>query len=755
MKTMIRSLLVMITIIAISTQSTAQWVQTNGPYSGDIQCLALSGTNLFAGISTSLNGETSYGCGVYLSTNNGTSWTQTGLANTSVSALVVSPVSGGIGQRIDSLSSTNLFAGTGEPFNLGEIIGQGVFLSTNNGTSWSAVNLGLTDPSVYALVVSPNESGGMNLFAGTASGGVFVSTNNGTTWNTTGLTDICVFALVVSHNEAGGTNLFAGTDEGVFLSTNNGKSWAAVNTGLTDGFVISLAVSPASGGTGSTNLFAGTYGGGVFLSTNNGTTWNTTGLTNTYVRTLAVSDSNIFAGTDHGEVFRSTNNGASWTPVKIGLRNTVVTAFAFNGTNLFSGTNGAGVFLSTDNGTSWNSASTGLRNTCVYTLVVSPASDGTGSTNLFAGTDYGVFLSTNNGTTWNITGLTNTFVRTLVVCGEYLFAVADGVFRSSNNGASWTPANTGLTNTSILALAVSGNNIFAGTIGGGVFLSTNNGTTWNTAGLTNNCVTAIAISGANLFAGTSHYSGNAGVFLSTNKGTSWSATSLTNTYVEAFAVSSNATGGTNLFAGTDDGTYLSTNNGTSWSAVNTGLRGHPVMSFTVSGTNLFAGTYSGGVCLSTNNGTSWTSVNTGLTGNFVLTLAISPNGANQGLDSPSGMNLFAGNYDGVWRRPLSEMIATSVKQTSTPLPERFELEQNYPNPFNPSTTIEYNIPQESQATVKIFDLLGREVAVLVNERKDAGRYSMQWNGEQFASGIYFYALQAGEFHETKRMSLIK
>ena len=98
---------------------------------------------------------------------------------------------------------------------------------------------------------------------------------------------------------------------------------------------------------------------------------------------------------------------------------------------------------------------------------------------------------------------------------------------------------------------------------------------------------------------------------------------------------------------------------------------------------------------------------------------------------------------------------TAVQDGFTMLPTTIFLRQNFPNPFNPITTIKYNIPQESQVTAKIFDILGREVAVLVNEKKDAGNYSVQWNGEQFASGIYFYALQAGEFHETKRMSLIK
>ena len=89
------------------------------------------------------------------------------------------------------------------------------------------------------------------------------------------------------------------------------------------------------------------------------------------------------------------------------------------------------------------------------------------------------------------------------------------------------------------------------------------------------------------------------------------------------------------------------------------------------------------------------------------------------------------------------------------LPSDYLLEQNYPNPFNPSTTIEYAIPKQSFVTLKIFDLLGREVATLVNEKKDAGNYYVVWDAKQLSTGIYFYTLQAGQFRQAKRMLLIK
>jgi hypothetical protein len=89
------------------------------------------------------------------------------------------------------------------------------------------------------------------------------------------------------------------------------------------------------------------------------------------------------------------------------------------------------------------------------------------------------------------------------------------------------------------------------------------------------------------------------------------------------------------------------------------------------------------------------------------------------------------------------------------MPKKFTLLQNYPNPFNPTTTIAYTISQQSHVLLTIYDLLGREAAVLVNERKEAGRYSMQWDASAVPSGIYFYRLEAGAFSTAKKLIVLK
>ncbi len=87
--------------------------------------------------------------------------------------------------------------------------------------------------------------------------------------------------------------------------------------------------------------------------------------------------------------------------------------------------------------------------------------------------------------------------------------------------------------------------------------------------------------------------------------------------------------------------------------------------------------------------------------------------------------------------------------------EFMSLSQNYPNPFNPTTRIVYQIPEKGNVTLKVFDMLGKEIATLVEEYRDEGRYEVEFNASEFSSGAYFYRIQAGDFVETKKMILMK
>jgi len=107
-------------------------------------------------------------------------------------------------------------------------------------------------------------------------------------------------------------------------------------------------------------------------------------------------------------------------------------------------------------------------------------------------------------------------------------------------------------------------------------------------------------------------------------------------------------------------------------------------------------------------------------------------------------------YDGSNVTPL-----VGISNNGGEIPEAFSLSQNYPNPFNPTTNIKFAIPQASFVTLKVYDMLGREVASLISENMTAGSYTVDWNALNFTSGVYFYKISAGNFTDTKRMVLVK
>ncbi|MFZ4590687.1 MAG: T9SS type A sorting domain-containing protein, partial [Ignavibacteria bacterium] len=113
------------------------------------------------------------------------------------------------------------------------------------------------------------------------------------------------------------------------------------------------------------------------------------------------------------------------------------------------------------------------------------------------------------------------------------------------------------------------------------------------------------------------------------------------------------------------------------------------------------------------------------------------------------------NGDGVWKRPLSEMILTSGEGNSAEVPSKYNLNQNYPNPFNPSTNIKFTAANSGVVNITVFDVKGQKVEELVNSSYNPGTYEVKWNASKYSSGIYFYTMKTDKYSETKRMLLVK
>jgi hypothetical protein len=156
-----------------------------------------------------------------------------------------------------------------------------------------------------------------------------------------------------------------------------------------------------------------------------------------------------------------------------------------------------------------------------------------------------------------------------------------------------------------------------------------------------------------------------------------------------------------------------------------------------------------GIYVSFDYGLSWKKINEGF----------NPNGCFISLYINS--NIIYGGLDNIWTRRLSEIIA--IEPISTVIPRQYYLSQNYPNPFNPTTKIKFDIAQHTRysllggdrVSLKVYDIMGRELATLVNEQLLPGTYSVDWNASAFPSGIYFYKIISGDYTETKRMIFIK
>ena len=285
-------------------------------------------------------------------------------------------------------------------------------------------------------------------------------------------------------------------------------------------------------------------------------------------------------------------------------------------------------------------------------------------------------------------------------CSTY---IPEGFRRSS-----WTEANAGLPVLPILALASNGQDLYAGAFSEGVYRSTNNGMSW--------------FSASNGLPDTS--------------------------YVSFLVADSNR-----VFAGMSmSGVYYSSDYGANWNDISQSIPYYDVWTLALIDSILFVGSIGEGVFLTKDNGITWTQVNEGLTNLSIRSLMITDNNY-----------LFAGTNNGfVCYRPLVEMI-TDVRNDVLS-PAEFILSQNYPNPFNPVTRIKYNIPvgvrlagggQAQYVKLTVFDMLGREVEILVNERKAPGNYEVEFDASNLSSGVYFYRLQAGDFINTKKMILLK
>ncbi len=281
-----------------------QWVNVIGPPVGAVNCFAVDSTKIYAGTADS---------GIYVSTNDGISWSMIGgsLDVPSTTALWA--------------NSENLIAGT---------FTDGLYRSNNLGESWEHISAGDSD---YDWTLF-DDSG--TIFAGTLDSGIYRRSDMGESWQqvNNGIT----FFSIRAFTAIGGVLLAGAHGGGIFRSTDNGDSWTPSSTGLPEGFIHALTAS-------GTTAFAGTHYDAVYRSTDSGVTWVSagSGIVNPYVTALAVSGNSVFVSTSDG-IYQSTNMGDIWVKQVVGIPDTTtVLSLAVNGTTIVAGTSSSGLFQTT------------------------------------------------------------------------------------------------------------------------------------------------------------------------------------------------------------------------------------------------------------------------------------------------------------------------------------------------------------------------------------------------------------------------
>ncbi len=614
---------------------------------------------------------------------------------------------------------------------------RGVDRSTDQGLTWSPLDIGFP---LYGISVSSLAINGSTLFLGSPWYGVYASPDSGTTWvrKSTGLTDTTIMALIADSGY-----LLAGSDgDGVFVSSDNGEHWQPSSSGIGVGNaqrVYGFASVPGV-------IVAGTRAG-AYRSTDHGATWTVaaSGLTSMDVASLGVVGNDLLAGTYGSGVYRSTNGGIDWEPSSSGWPFGNVRGFSAAAGTLFGCNYGKPVvFRSTNGGLDWFPSGTGIRSAPIRSLTA------VGKT-ILVGTNEGLEVSSDSGRTWTeIAQFTNRTIYNFGVFGSRVYACTggDGVFASTDQGSTWFDANGNLPSGGwrpVYSIAVDSSFIYIGT-GMGIFRSSDQGTTWGPAmnGMSDSVAFAICSAGGTLFAGTSTL-----MFVSTNHGTAWtpstsglpvytitSIVSLDNAVLAAYALGGNPT------------VYKTTDNGQSWSPVSQGLATYSttIQTLCVNGHDVFGGTNANGVWRSTDKGDTWSDISDGLSGP----------GLNIDAFTVANGYLFAGaERGGLWYRSLSEVVVSTDAKGKNPLAVDFLLDQNYPNPFNPTTGIRVQLSGDREMRLVVYDLLGREVAVLANGRYLAGEHTFTFDGGNLSSGVYFYRLTAGGYTAVRKMILSK
>ncbi len=683
----------------------------------------------------------------------------------------------------DPTNEQVIFVGTGEPRQRG---GTGMWRTTNRGGTWTPVSLSPTPSGFYLIRFNPGSS---SIIHAVSTSGYYRSTNSGTSWSRLRTGDATDLAINPSNPSIMYTAIWGA---GVYKTTDGGTTWSQMTTGGiptadVGRTAISLCVSSPNTvyvaiGKNSDNTMLG-----VYKTTNGGTSWlnvspgvNYMGQQGWYDNAIGVSPTdanNVLAGGI--TLQRTTNGGTSWT--QIDDPNVHVDHHAITwdnaGTSVWNGNDG-GMSFSADAGATWSTIANSLP---ITQYVFIDVDHNTNRAYAGGSRDNGISLTVNDGSTWDFVlgGDGSGVAMDVSTAGAdaQRFWVTNGLYpapwafqrlRTTNNGTSFTGINTGVDSSAHWYHQIRTDRIapvyLFNNSGPYVYQSANFGDNWTKL---NTTAFPVDVDRINVSIWTSPSaivyaslaSATPGQRLRVYDGIAWNERSTglaagltvrgvtphpTNT-TTAYALMNGFSAGNKI--------YRTTDRGVTWTNISGNIPDVPMGDIIAHPTNsnqLFLGTETG--CFrTTNGGTTWYRWNNGMPDATIVTEL-------KWIDSLASVGRFyivAGTYGrGMYKREISGDDPTVVGDPSN-LREGYSLMQNYPNPFNPATTIQFALPVSDNVELKVFDVTGREVATVVNQRLEAGAHAFTFDASKLASGTYLYRLKTEKYTEAKKMLLVK
>ena len=761
--------------VLISTDAGTTWSQQNiDPMSRDIYTTTFANENI--GYVAGTGGL------LYKTTDGGDSWSEQTSGTTSVlwdvdfinadtgfvvgaAGIILYTTNGGNSWTSSNYGATTLYKVHFINDDLGYLASASattgrLMRTTDGGTSWTDISANV--PGLAGTVRGIHFVDANTGWISNSQGKIYKTTDGGTVWSQVydiGSTTTTIYEVKFIDVNNGYAISAAGQ---LLKTTDGGTNWTLTQTdAIKNLYGLGLLGVQATEGVASPVLIGGDAGT-IITSLNDGATWeigHTAASQDLLYRVSFISETTgyVSGGTATlGELLKTTDGGLTWTKLTIDPGERFYSVHFINENLGFAGTRGpTGVYKTTDGGQNWTplNTNTGSTTSIIYDIKFLNENIGLAmySSGQVARTTDGGSNWTPVSASWGAAAGYNIFIvdaSTVFICGA-----GGRISRSIDGGASFGQLSSLGTATLYYMHFFDANNGFVAASGGRLYKTTNGGATFTE---TQFPVTSIFYSikfADNLIGWIAGASGNS--FYTENGGDTWTQSHLSlggSQTVRDIEIS-----GIRMWFIGSDGMII---------------RGYadpsiPVelASFTasVSGSNVSLNWMTASEINNAGFDVERASLNPskgGTSGQWEKIGFVEGKGTATGASSYSYVDkeLASGVYnyrikqidfDGTFKYyNLAESVEIGT-------PDRFELAQNYPNPFNPSTTISYSVPQSGLVTLKVYNVIGQQVAELVNEVKQAGTHRVELDASSLPSGVYMYKLSSGNFVSTKKMVLIK